>query len=592
MNPLSVRLLLLRFVLVPVIALGALVGGLAYSAHRLNLLVKQGDTTDEIMLHGSDLMRLFVDEETGVRGFLLEKKPAMLEPYQQAGPRIDEEFDGLLTLASKDPDLVGQIRNIRELYKTWHAHNVLLVGQAGALIVDRGILDQKQGLDRLRFLIDGFIHNQIALRRQRDSRTHDLDAISGYFRLGAAIVTALLIVWASLAAFERLNYAFTAQLKEVESARARAFEREQWLDVTLRSIGDAVIACDAQGRIVFMNEVAELLTGWSEQEAAQLPLDRVFRIVHETTRILVESPVDKVRRLGTIVGLANHTILIRKDGAEISIDDSGAPIRNAEAQITGIVLVFRDITERRLSERALIRAEKLASAGRLSAAIAHEINNPLEALQNLIYLTRLNEKDQENTKLLTQAELELGRISHIARQSLGFYRDNRAAEPFSLAAVIHDTVAFYAPRATIKNVAMETRIKSDTLLVGSPGEIRQVISNLLSNSLDALSAGGKVCIQLHKIRLNEAGGPDVYITVADNGSGIPDDHLETIFDPFFSTKGDIGTGLGLWVCKQLIEKHGGSIRVRSSPRPHRSWTVFRICLPVPSTEAASLARKS
>ena len=206
----------------------------------------------------------------------------------------------------------------------------------------------------------------------------------------------------------------------MESARARAFEREQWLDVTLRSIGDAVIACDAQGRIVFMNEVAELLTGWSEQEAAQLPLDRVFRIVHETTRILVESPVDKVRRLGTIVGLANHTILIRKRWGEILIDDSGAPIRNAEAQITGIVLVFRDITERRLSERALIRAEKLASAGRLSAAIAHEINNPLEALQNLIYLTRLNEKDQENTKLLTQAELELGRISHIARQSLGF----------------------------------------------------------------------------------------------------------------------------------------------------------------------------
>ncbi len=148
------------------------------------------------------------------------------------------------------------------------------------------------------------------------------------------------------------------------------------LHTTLSSIGDAVIATNAESQIMFMNAVAENLTGWALQEAIGTPLAEVFRIVNQYTRQLVENPIDKVRRLNKVVGLANHTILISKSGEEFAIDDSGAPICDPGGELIGIVLVFRDVTQQRDLESALQSNERLAVAGRLSATIAHEIHNP------------------------------------------------------------------------------------------------------------------------------------------------------------------------------------------------------------------------
>ena len=162
--------------------------------------------------------------------------------------------------------------------------------------------------------------------------------------------------------------------------------QKEWLHTTLTSIGDAVIATDPNGLITLMNPVAERLTEWKAEEAAGKPLTEVFRIVNQETRKPVENPVEKVLRLNGVVGLANHTVLIRKNGQELAIDDSGAPIRDSAGKIVGIVLIFRDVTKQRALESALKLNERLALAGRLSATIAHEIHNPLDTVENALFL--------------------------------------------------------------------------------------------------------------------------------------------------------------------------------------------------------------
>jgi signal transduction histidine kinase len=309
-------------------------------------------------------------------------------------------------------------------------------------------------------------------------------------------------------------------------------------------------------------------------------LHEIFPIFNEDTRETVENPVDKVRRLGTVVGLANHTFLVSKDGTEICIDDSGAPIHDGGGHLIGIVLVFRDITERRMSEGALMRAEKLAAAGRLAASVAHEVNNPLEGLTNLIYIAHRSDDLNEIRRLLSQAESELGRIAQITRQSLGFYRERSSPAPFKPATIVREVTDFYASRAANIGVSLVVNAKTEREVLGSAGELRQILSNLLANSLDACASGATIRVEANSaIDPRNTERPGVRITVADTGFGIPPEHLESIFEPFFTTKKDTGTGLGLWVSRELVEKHGGSLRVRSRTSVPLCGTVFSIFLP-------------
>jgi signal transduction histidine kinase len=254
------------------------------------------------------------------------------------------------------------------------------------------------------------------------------------------------------------------------------------------------------------------------------------------------------------------------------------------SRMIGIVLVFRDVSDRRASEVALMRAEKLASAGRLAAAIAHEVNNPLEGLVNLIYLARGEEDIQQVRRHLTDADRELQRIAHITRQSLGFYRETASAGLFRPDVVTREVFDFYSSRAAASRVSLHVKIETEQKAFGNPGELRQVLSNVLANSLDACLEGNSICV-----RVRAAGDPldlalrGVRISVADSGRGIHPENLERIFEPFFTTKKDTGTGLGLWVSRELIEKHGGRLRVRSSVTGGRSGTVFMLFLPGSAT---------
>jgi signal transduction histidine kinase len=256
-----------------------------------------------------------------------------------------------------------------------------------------------------------------------------------------------------------------------------------------------------------------------------------------------------------------------------TFDEAGRPER-----MLGVAM---DITNNKLAEDALRKSEKLAAAGRLAATIAHEINNPLEAVTNLLYILRLNDKWDDNARsYVAQAEHELARIAHVARQTLGFYRDTTSPHLMNLPKIVNEVLSLYLPRIQAKHINLFREFDETVQITGLAGEIRQVISNLVANAIDALPANGALRIRVHHAKeLTNSGRAGGKIVIADTGSGISPAHRKKLFEPFYTTKQDVGTGLGLWVSREIVQKHGGNITLRSSVTPGHSGTVFSIFLP-------------
>jgi PAS domain S-box-containing protein len=583
-NTLDPRLynrLLLRLIGIPIASLALLALALGYGLQRVQQSAHAVDRADVVISRANNLIKLMVDEETGLRGYLLTRDPAFLQPMRDANRDFGPAFQALSGLISR-PDQAGRLQRLNAEHEVWEqeAHREINLPPLDSATLEQHMVERRKEMDSLRAIVDEFLVVASGRRAEHsaDSRVVNRYVLAGLILL-AALVAALL-VWETRRIFRELTAAYNRQIEEIHRRSEDVYAREQWLSTTLFSIGDAVIACDTEGRVDFMNLIAEQLTGWTKEEAKGVVLHEVFRIFNEETRTVVENPVDKVRRLGTIVGLANHTFLVSKDGREICIDDSGAPIRDSSGKMIGVVLVFRDITDRRVSEGALMRAEKLAAAGRLAASVAHEVNNPLEGLTNLVYIARHSEDLGEVRQMLMQAEGELGRIAHLTRQSLGFYRETSVPAYFKPAAIVREVAEFYQPRASSLGISVHIEASTSVEVLGSPGELRQIVSNLLANSLDACPRGASVRITASSASdPRNLSSPGIRITVADSGLGIPHANLKSIFEPFFTTKKDTGTGLGLWVSRELVEKHGGSMHVRSRTTKPRCGTIFSIFLP-------------
>jgi PAS domain S-box-containing protein len=575
------RRLLLRLLALPIVALGLLALTLAYGLQQMQQGARRVDRSDRVIAQANELVKLMVDQETGLRGFLITHDPTFLQPYREANQQLEPEFTALFGLLKRDPEQTARLQRLKAGFQAWQQEAAEAVAPPNARFDSNlHMLERKHEMDDLRARADEFLTAEAQIRESRSFAALRIDKLSLYGLLGLAAILAALLAWETRRLFQKLASTYNLQLKEVKRWGDECYTREQWLNTTLRSIGDAVIAADPEGKVVFMNRVAEQLTGWKEKEADGLPLSRIFVIVNQRTRAAVENPVDVVRRSGKIVGLANHTVLISKDRTEFHIDDSAAPILDVNASMIGIVLVFRDISERYASEAALMRAEKLASAGRLAASIAHEVNNPLEGLVNLIYLARGEEDMQKIRRHLTEADRELQRIAHITRQSLGFYRETAVAGSFRPDVVTREVFEFYSARAAASRVSLHVSIKTEQKAFGNQGELRQVLSNLLANSLDACKEGNAICVRVRAaVSPRDPAQRGVRIAVADNGCGIHPDYIERIFEPFFTTKKDTGTGLGLWVSRELIEKRGGHLTVRSSVDGRRSGTIFSLFLP-------------
>jgi PAS domain S-box-containing protein len=362
--------------------------------------------------------------------------------------------------------------------------------------------------------------------------------------------------------------------KMAEQALAREKER---LAVTLRSIGDAVIATDRSGLIAEMNVVAEQLTGWRREEALGHPLTAVFRIINETSREPCENPAQKVLESGTVVGLANHTMLIARDGTERVIADSGAPIHDREGQVIGVVLVFRDITEQRRMQERLARTERLAVLGKLAGGVGHDLRNPLAAIKNAAYFLRMAVEDPADEVQATLKILD-DEVDNSERIIAGLLDFARPGLPewtrVDLNELIRETVA---RRELPEGIAVCVELAEDVpRLVADETQLRRVLVNLLTNALQAMPEGGTLTVR------SAHPAPDaVELVVSDTGVGIADEHRRAVFEPLFTTKAK-GIGLGLAVVRSAVDLHRGTIEIDST---EGQGSTFRIRLPVRTGES-------
>jgi len=357
--------------------------------------------------------------------------------------------------------------------------------------------------------------------------------------------------------------------------RKRAEEARYKLAAIVESSDDAIISKNLHGIVTSWNAAAERMFGYKAEEIIGRSITTIIPPeLHNDEQSILETigRGDRIRHF--------ETERLKKNGERIEVALTISPVRDETGKIIGAAKIARDITQQKKTEHALRTTERLASVGRLAATVAHEINNPLEAVTNLIYLARKSGDMDEVRNYLAAAEEELARVSHLTKQTLGFYRYSGAAEPITLGRMMTSLVSVFSYRIRNKEIKITSEIRQDPKIIGVAGELRQLLANLISNSIDAVPLGGQIRIRLSAAI--EGGGQrrrGVRLTVADSGSGIPNEIRAKLFEPFFTTKRDVGTGLGLWVCKGIVDKHHGLIRVKSSTAPDRSWTVFTVFLP-------------
>ena len=265
-------------------------------------------------------------------------------------------------------------------------------------------------------------------------------------------------------------------------------------------------------------------------------------------------------------------------------DISVTPVRNDQQDIVNLLAVSREVTDRKLTEQALLQSEKLAAVGRLASSIAHEINNPLEAITNLLYLARQQAEEPDVQKYLDTADQELRRVSVIANQTLRFHKQASRPQAVRASELFETVLSIYGGRLKNSSIHVECRFLAEGPVRCFEGDVRQVLNNLVGNAVDAMSNGGRLLIRSHETCDWKLGRRGMTLTVADTGGGISPTALERIFEPFFTTKGISGTGLGLWVSREIVERHQGSLRVRSRQGDGRSGTVFRFFLPYTAGE--------
>ncbi len=532
--------------------------------------------TQQVLFELSQTESLVTDAETGQRGFLYTGDPKYLAPYDLAVGEVTGHIDRLAELTADNPGQQARISELRglvgaklsELGQTIAYYRAGRPEEAKALVVsDHGRLLMTQ----IRSLSEEMVREEDSLWTAR-SATYQKS-------VRATIASIYLASGLAVIGLGFLAYFILHRIGLRERHARQLAEREEWFRSTLTSLGDAVIATDGQGQVTFLNTVAEELMGVKVEQAKGRAIEEVFRIFNESTLLPVENPVKKVMEVGRIVGLANHTVLERSDGAMIPIEDSAAPIRDDRERLVGVVLVFRDATYERKSQELLRKSEKLATAARLSATVAHEINNPLEAVGNLLYLTKGTDGlPSAAGDYLRLAEQELERISHITRQTLGFYRESKVPNEIDVAALVESVLKIYSNKLRTKNIKLERHFSKCPLIHGLAGELKQVIANLVSNAADAAPENGTIRVGLSCVETSE--GKMAEVSVQDDGPGIRPEHHEMIFEPFFTTKKDVGTGLGLWVSKEIVDRHGGRIQALSLNGDGLSGALFNVHLPL------------
>lgn len=376
-----------------------------------------------------------------------------------------------------------------------------------------------------------------------------------------------------------------------EQAEYKARKRAAELHAIVDSMTERVYVCDSAGRPILTNLAFRKHYPAGEPPVYPQSFEDSVEIfdLHGRPLLLSERPISRVLRGEQVRGLELQ-VRFRHSGEECVYRYNGSPVLDSLGNVVMAVMTSEDVTEAKKAEQALIQTEKLASVGRLAATIAHEVNNPLAAATNAVYLASIDPSLSSQARdALHLADQELRRAAHITGQTLGFVRGTSSRCPIFLPRLIDEVLQVYARKLRDRGVTVHKRYKCgpcreecESCFTANGGELRQVIFNLLANGLDALQDNGTLHVRL--CRISDFGsGPKLRLTIADNGCGIRAENLKRVFEPFFTTKESTGTGLGLWVSQQIVRKYEGTIRVRSQKEKGTVFCITVPALPLPPT---------
>ena len=351
---------------------------------------------------------------------------------------------------------------------------------------------------------------------------------------------------------------------DAEEARLR-------LAAIVESSDDAIVGKDLNGIITSWNAAATRVFGYAAEEIIGRSVLTLIpaELHHEEPSMLQQlQSGERIERY--------ETRRRRKDGATFDVSLTISPVKDATGRVIGYLKIVRDISDRKRAEAALVESQRLAAVGRVAAAVAHEVNNPLEAITNLAYLLTTNPSLDEEARAFARMLLdEVGRASRITKQTLAYFRESTEPAPVRLQELLDGVLQLHRQALMKKNIRVrKLYCDHDGTVRGVAAELGQVFANLILNALDALPVGGVL-----SVKVAPHGSEKVRVAVADNGSGITEECRRRLFEPFFTSKPGRGTGLGLWVSEGIVRKHGGRIRVTSSIRPGHSGTVFTVLLP-------------
>jgi PAS domain S-box-containing protein len=564
-----------RTVTIPVAVLILLAVVLVVEILLLSSALRGVDHEDQVIADARGLMLYLVDMESAIRGFYLTGDRTFLEPYVAEKLAVSRELTLLEYLTNDDPEQHQRLEVVKTLDSRWIDYAEHLLGGAPGTPSPAKYATGKQLMDEIRAKQSELLAREEVLRGVRYRRATLLNKVVLATAIGLSLLGAVLLVTLTRRELAKLSDTYEKHLY-AEKESSKRFQ------ITLNSLGDAVIATDEAGRVRYINPVAQHLTGWDDyMEARGRALGEVARLIDERTHNELTDPVEIVRRAEKAQGLPNQFVLSSRTGLQYPIEMSGAPIRDDHGQLVGVVLVFRDATHRRQTEQMLRANDRLTHAGRLAATIAHEIRNPLETVSNLIFLlSHQCHHDPETKQYLELAGDELARITQITRQLLSFHREAPHPVQVDLTTVLGSVLALYSPQIGLAGIAVTSRFETCRPVRGFPGELRQVFSNLVANAVDSMPAGGRLIVHVYESSLaSSAERKGVRVTVLDTGKGIPPAVRQKLFAPFYTTKGEGGTGLGLWITRGIIDKHEGTIHFISTERPGRSGTAFSVFLP-------------
>jgi PAS domain S-box-containing protein len=546
-----------------------------------------------------DTLSIMKDAETGQRGYLLTADENYLAPYIRAIAEIQSNLE-LITQYSKGEGLSrDDVATLTRLVdgKLEELRDTVELRRAKGLDAALAVVNTNHGknvMDKIRAQIASMISREDSALAASNARAKSFEYYRDIIFAFLTLLTLVILGWA----YSQIE----GEIQRRETALRETQRQKDLFEVTLASIGDAVIVTDTRAQITFMNETAEKLTGWRRSDALEQPCESVFKIVQEDTRATVESPVEKVFRLGSIVGLANRTLLIRKDGTEVPIDDSGSPIKDFDGSLRGAVLIFRDFSVHRTAEAKLRDSNAALQAAnrakdQFMAALSHELRTPLTPVLATLMTWEVSdelppslrsgvEMLRRNVQLEARIIDDLLDLTRITKGKLSLNPEVVDAHD-----LIENVVAMYRSDINAKHLTLSEDLDAKRYHVNADSaRLQQVFANILNNAIKFAEPNGRIRI----ITANDSEG-NLQISFADDGIGIAQDALERIFTPFEQETAEItrrygGLGLGLAVSKSLVEAHGGNLTAASAG-PNLG-SAFTVTLPSLDSDAEARSRNS